>query len=306
MFPRDAELAELAWVRSMSVAAAIDWTNHVLLAWRRAQNGAAAERARSAVARAQDAARSAAAIREDLSIGRTVRQAERAAAAAEAALEPQDADWSAAMAVSAADRAQDLLTILLDEVRSSLSTLSAVRQVKDDAEAGLARLPPGTAMALGTAMRTSWGSAEHAAKRGEKRAVEAAIKELRALAERITDEAKRAQPPPLPLSRVVPGKASNPTSSPSDFDSLGIEEAITAEIDDVRPPMPEDEDDAETHTTIMTREQLAQRVQRAIAGDGELDDDTDEEDEDDAETQQTVLFRRPVGAGRADDDPTRS
>jgi hypothetical protein len=317
--PQDIAQAQKTHRHVEQVAAAVTEARQAIASWQQTRNQASTSRAREAVERARTAAAKAKKIRDDLSIGRALRQAERAASSAETALEPGDAEWSAALAIQAAERAQELLESLYREVEAAELVLVAIRPWHDEALAALSHLSGGQAQKLRSRLEDAWSQAERAAQRGEGPVVEQMGEEIRGIADEVTQNRRtsgnlprpqmpvqapgqappqppvKAPPPPpppppalkalqLPSTLAAPKiPAAGPTLKPGDFDALI--EALPDPDEESVPSFPqavrppELDDNDEGRTLLMTREQLQQMAQR--------DDDEDDEDDDDdgGETQ---------------------
>ncbi|MCB9685447.1 MAG: hypothetical protein H6735_10440 [Alphaproteobacteria bacterium] len=168
-----------------------------LIEWRHQETGRAIERARSAAERARAARQEADAIREVEALRLAVQEAEEAAGASAGTSDPGEADWHAALAIAAADRVEELLGRLQDEVRSAIAALAGLQALRDDAENQALRVAAPTALELESELYRLWSRAERAAGRGERDEVTAVGSELEQLAERIRTTAD-AQPTEQP------------------------------------------------------------------------------------------------------------
>jgi hypothetical protein len=294
--PRDKDKAQETQQHVVQVTTAVAEARQALATWQHTRNLASTSRAREAVEKARTAASKAKKIRDDLSIGRALRQAERAAASAESALEPGDAEWSAALAIQAAERAQELLESLYREVEAAELVLVAIRPWYDEALAALSHLSDSTAQKLHVRLEDAWSQAERGAARGEGPAVEQMGVEIRNIADEVTQSRRtsggmsRPHPPPPPppgalkslqLPSTLSGPkvpAPSPTLNPGDFAAL-IE--AMPDPDEERPPAPakkvddkhDSDDEDEGRTLLMTRDQLQRMAQQ------------DDDDDDGGETQ---------------------
>jgi hypothetical protein len=157
--------------------------------WRSERIGHAVERARAASARAWAAWREAQSVRDDEGVRGSVDEAEQACALVAGATDPGDADWNAALAVAAADRAEEGVATLQDEVRQAIAVLTTLQLVRDDVENELLSWANPASAGPEAELHQLWTRAEQAARRAERARVEAIGVELRALADRVKDGA---------------------------------------------------------------------------------------------------------------------